>query len=47
MPGAVIVVLIMILVGPVAIMLAGALWSALVGWMVGDDAEERAEGQPA
>jgi hypothetical protein len=31
-PGAVIIVIAMVLVLPVAIMLAGAVWSAVVGW---------------
>jgi hypothetical protein len=32
----------MAFVGPVAVMLVGAVWSALFGWMVGDDADVRA-----
>jgi hypothetical protein len=44
--GVVLVVLTLVLVGPVAVMLGGAVWSGAVGWMVGDDAEARAEGQP-
>ena len=47
MLGVVLVVLVMVLVGPIAVMLGGAIWSALVGWLVGDDADTRAEGQPA
>ena len=46
MPGVVIIVLVLVLLGPVAVMMGGAAWSALVGWLVGDDAEQRAEGQP-
>jgi membrane glycosyltransferase len=46
-PGVVIIILAMVLVGPVAVMLVGAAWSALFGWMVGNDADQRAEGQPA
>jgi hypothetical protein len=45
--GVVLVVLVMVLVGPIAVMLGGAVWSALVGWLLGDDADTRAEGQPA
>jgi len=45
-PGVLIIVLVMVLLGPVAVMVGGAVWSALVGWLVGDDAEHRAEGQP-
>ena len=46
MPGALIIILVMVLLGPVAVMAAGAAWSALIGWTVGDDADQRAEGQP-
>jgi len=45
--GVVLIVAVLVLVGPVAVMVGGAAWSALVGWMVGDDAETRAEGRPA
>lgn len=47
MGGPIIIVLVMILLGPVAVMLGGAAWSALMGWAIGDDADQRAEGQPA
>ncbi len=46
MPGVVIIVLVLVLLGPVAVMMGGAAWSALVGGLVGDDADQRAEGQP-
>ncbi len=46
MGGPVIIVLVMVLLGPVAVMLGGAAWSALMGWCLGDDADTRAEGQP-
>jgi hypothetical protein len=45
--GAVLVVLVMVLVGPVVVMLGGAAWSALMGWTLADAADTRAEGQPA
>ena len=45
-PGAVLIVIAMVLVLPVAIMLGGALWSAIIGWLATDDAETRAEGTP-
>jgi hypothetical protein len=45
--GAVLIIAVLVLLGPVAVMLGGAAWSALVGWLVGDDADTRAEGQPA
>ena len=47
MLGVVLVILAMVLIGPIAVMLGGALWTALVGWLVGGDADTRAEGQPA
>jgi hypothetical protein len=47
MLGVVLIVLALVIVGPIAIMLGGAVWSALVGWLLTDDADQRAEGQPA
>lgn len=43
-PGAVIFVIVMVLVVPVGVMFAGAIWSALFGWLGSDDANQRAEG---
>jgi FlaG/FlaF family flagellin (archaellin) len=39
MPGAVLIVIAMVLVIPVAIMLAGAIWSAIIGWLASDEAD--------
>jgi hypothetical protein len=47
MVGVVLIVAALVLVGPVAIMVAGAVWSALMGWLLTDDADQRNEGQPA
>jgi hypothetical protein len=47
MVGVVLIVLALVVVGPIAIMLGGAVWSALFGWAVGDDVDRQAEGQPA
>ena len=47
MLGVVLIVLALVVVGPIAIMLGGAIWSALIGWLLVDDADQRAEGQPA
>jgi hypothetical protein len=44
--GVVLIVLALVIVGPIAVMLGGAIWSALVGWLVMDDTDRRAEGQP-
>jgi len=38
-PGAVVFVLAMVFVVPVAVMLGGALWSAAFGWLESADAE--------
>ena len=42
MSGAALIVIVMVLVGPIAVMLAGAIWAGLFGWAVGDDVEESA-----
>jgi hypothetical protein len=47
MLGVVLIVLALVIVGPIAVMLGGAVWSALIGWLLTDDADQRAEGQPA
>jgi hypothetical protein len=47
MVGVVLIVLALVIVGPIAIMLGGAVWSALMGWVLVDDTEQQAEGQPA
>ena len=36
MVGVVLILIVMFLVGPVAVFVAGAIWSALFGWVVGD-----------
>jgi hypothetical protein len=45
--GVVLIVIAMVLAIPVGIMLAGAVWSALFGWMNSEDADARAEGLPS
>jgi hypothetical protein len=40
--GAILIAVVMLLVLPVAVMLGGAIWSALLGWLLVDDAETRA-----
>jgi hypothetical protein len=47
MVGVVLIVLALVVVGPIAIMLGGAIWSALFAWLVIDDTDHSAEGQPA
>jgi hypothetical protein len=40
--GGIIIAAIMLVVLPIAIMLGGAIWSALMGWLLIDDAEHNA-----
>ncbi|MEX1008284.1 MAG: hypothetical protein WD271_10630 [Acidimicrobiia bacterium] len=40
--GGIIIAAIMLLVFPVLIMFGGAIWSALMGWLLVDDADRRA-----
>jgi hypothetical protein len=42
-PGAVLIVIAMVLVLPVAVMFGGAVWSALVGWAFGSGEQTSAE----
>lgn len=42
-----IILVVMFLVGPVAVMMGGAAWSALFGLLVGDEADRNAAGPPA
>jgi len=46
-PGAVIIVIVMVVVLPVAIMFAGAVWSAIFGWAFGKGDDAPAEGEAA
>ena len=41
MAGGILIVVVMLLVLPVAIMLGGAIWSALTGWLLTEDADSR------
>ena len=40
--GGILIAVVMLLFLPIAVMLAGALWSALLGWLLVDDADRRA-----
>jgi hypothetical protein len=44
--GVVLLILAMAVVGPVGLFVVGAIWSALAGWGLSDDAD-RAEAQPS
>jgi membrane glycosyltransferase len=45
--GAVLIVVAMVVVAPVAIMFGGAIWSALFGWVSSEDADRRHQGDAA
>jgi len=44
--GIVLIVIVLVLAVPIAVMIGGMAWSALIGTALVDDAAERAEGQP-
>jgi hypothetical protein len=41
--GGIVMAVVMLLLLPIAVMLGGAIWSALMGWLLVDDADTRAE----
>jgi len=45
--GVVLLLVAMVIVGPVGLFLVGAIWSALSGWALSDDADSQAETQPS
>ena len=47
MPGPVLVLLVMFVVGPIGLFLVGAIWSGLFGWLLVDDTEQHAGGAEA
>jgi membrane glycosyltransferase len=47
MLGAVLMIVVMVVVVPVAIMFGGAIWSALFGWVSSEDADRRNQGDGA
>lgn len=44
MVGVAIIVVVLVLIGPVAIFVTGAVWAAILGWFSVEDAERRYEG---
>lgn len=40
--GAVLILIVFVLIGPVALFMGGAVWSALHGWLQSEDADQRA-----
>jgi hypothetical protein len=44
--GAVAILIALFVIGPIGLMLVGAIWSALQGWLQSKDADRRAGGEP-
>ncbi len=44
MVGAIAIVLVLVVIGPIGLLFGGAVWSAIVGFFAVDDAERRHEG---
>jgi len=44
--GAVAILIALFVIGPIGLMLVGALWSALQGWLQSEDADRRAAEAP-
>jgi hypothetical protein len=42
--GAVLILIALFVIGPILLFLGGAIWSALLGWVLADDADRRAAG---
>ncbi len=42
MVGVILVVLAIFIVGPIALFVVGAIWAAVSGWLLSDDADARA-----
>jgi hypothetical protein len=43
MGGAIIVLFVMFVAGPIGVFAVGVIWSALTGWLLTADADQRAE----
>jgi hypothetical protein len=45
MPGPVLLLLVMFIIGPIGLFLAGAIWWGLFGFLLVDDTEQNADAQ--
>ena len=45
--GPVLIVIVLVLAVPVAVMVGGMIWSALLSFLLIDDADQRAESKPS
>lgn len=46
MAGPILIVITLVLAVPVAVMVSGMVWSAVLSFLLMDDADQRAEGRP-
>ncbi len=46
MVGVVLILLVIFVVGPIGLFIVGGIWSALTGWLMSADADDRAAGNP-
>jgi hypothetical protein len=44
--GGILIAIVMLLILPIAVMLGGAIWSAVMGFLLVDDAESRTAPEP-
>jgi len=44
--GGIIMAILMVIVLPIAVFIGGAIWSALMGWLLVEDADERLRDAP-
>jgi hypothetical protein len=45
--GVVLILLALFIVGPIGLFAVGGIWSALTGWLLSADADDRAVGKPS
>jgi hypothetical protein len=45
--GVVLILLAIFIVGPIGLFAVGGIWSALTGWLLSADADDRAVGKPS
>jgi hypothetical protein len=45
--GAVLILLVIFVIGPIGLFVVGAAWSAITGWLMSEDADARAADRPS
>ena len=46
MIGAILILLVIFVIGPIGLFVVGAVWSAVTGWLMSEDADARAADRP-